>query len=130
MIQRPQSLFFFLAAISLITIMYRFPVLQTTESSYTLINYFPLVRFLILASAGLSVFIIFQFKNRKRQLLLSGFARLLITVSFFLLVFVLRENRSFGLGTFLLFIPYLSLIAANFFIKKDEKLIKSADRIR
>ncbi len=27
-------------------------------------------------------------------------------------------------------IPFITLIGANFFINKDEKLVKSADRIR
>jgi len=36
----------------------------------------------------------------------------------------------FGIGIILLIVPFISLIAANFFIKKDEKLVKSVGRIR
>ena len=130
MIQRLQSLFLFFAAIFLVLIVYFFPVFQTEKNIYFLTEYFPVIRFLLLASSGLSVFTIFQFKNTHRQLLLAGFSRLLITVAFVLLVFMYRDDESFGLGSFLLLIPYLSLLASSFFIKKDQRLIKSADRIR
>ena len=130
MIQRLQSLLLFFGSIFLFLIVYFFPVLQTEKSTYFLTEYFPVIRFLLLASSGLSIFTIFQFKNTQRQLLLVGFSRLLITISFLLLVFIYREDESFGLGSFLLLIPYLSLLASSFFIKKDQRLIKSADRIR
>ena len=54
----------------------------------------------------------------------------MITVALLLLVFVYREDSFFDSGLLLLIIPFMALIAANFFIKKDEKLIQSADRIR
>jgi len=84
----------------------------------------------VFLSAALSIFAIFQFKNRKRQQLIASISRLMITVAFFLIVFSHREEEVFGIGMILLLVPYITLIAANFFIKKDEKLVKSADRIR
>jgi len=78
----------------------------------------------------LSIFAIFQFKNRNRQKFIATIARFLITVALILIVFVYREDKAIGIGLLLLIIPFLSLIAANFFIKKDEKLVQSADRIR
>ena len=51
-------------------------------------------------------------------------------MSLILIVFVYREDRTIGLGLLLLIIPFTSLIVANIFIKKDEKLVQSADRIR
>ncbi len=141
MIQRVQSLFFFFAAICLITIVYTFPVLQTSEEirevinpnlekSFLLTEHFPFVRLAVLLSAALSVFAIFQFKNRKRQMLIAAISRFMITIAFFLLVFVYRDEEAFGIGMILLIVPFISLYAANFFINKDEKLVKSADRIR
>ena len=47
-----------------------------------------------------------------------------------LIVFLYREDRIFAFGMLLLIIPFLLLILANVFIKKDENLVKSADRIR
>ena len=130
MIQRVQSLFFFFSAICLITIVYTFPVLQNTEEYFLLSEYFPIVRISVLLSAALSLFAIFQFKHRKKQMLISAISRFMITIAFFTLVFFYRGEEQFGLGMILMLIPFLFLYAANFFIKKDEKLVKSADRIR
>ena len=131
MIQRVQSLFFFFSAICSITIVYAFPVLQVQdESTGYLLEHFTYTRLFVFLSAALSVFAIFQFKNRKRQQLIAYVARLMITIAFLLIVFLHREDEDVGLGMILLIVPFISLIAANFFIKKDEKLVKSADRIR
>ena len=130
MIQRIQSLFLFFSAVCLINIVYAFPVLQDMNVSYLLSEYFPLVRLIIFSSSALSIFAIFQFKNRNRQRLISTIARFLITVSLILIVFLYRGDKSIGSGLLLLIIPFVSLILANIFIKKDEKLVQSADRIR
>ena len=130
MIQRVQSLFFFFSAICSITIVYTFPVLQDNTTSYLLKEHFADARLFVFLSAALSIFAIFQFKNRKRQQLIASISRLMITVAFFLIVFLHREEEVFGIGMILLLVPYITLIIANFFIKKDEKLVKSADRIR
>ena len=132
MIQRIQSLFFFFSAICSITIVYIFPVLEneTTSTSFLLKDNFADVRLFVFLSAALSLFAIFQFKKRKVQQLIASIARLMITIAFFLIVFLHRNEEVFGIGMILLIVPFISLIAANFFIKKDEKLIKSADRIR
>ena len=130
MIQRIQSLFFFFSAICLITIVYTFPILQDAKGSYLLSEHFPPVRLIIFFSTALSIFAIFQFKNRNRQKFISTIARFLITVALVLIVFFYREDRSIGLGLLLLIIPFISLIVANIFIKKDEKIVQSADRIR
>ena len=130
MIQRIQSLFFFFSAICLIAIVYTFPVLQDTNVSYLLSEHFPPVRLIIFFSSAISIFAIFQFKNRNRQKFISTIARFLITIALILIVFVYREDRPIGLGLLLLIVPFTSLIIANIFIKKDEKLVQSADRIR
>ena len=134
MIQRVQSLFFFFSAICSVTIVYAFPVLQDESTSYLLKEHFADARLFVFLSVALSVFAIFQFKNRKRQQLIAYVARLMITIAFLLVVFLHQEEgveeRAFGIGLFLFFIPYLALFLAGYFVKKDEKLVKSADRIR
>jgi len=130
MIQRVQSLFFFFSAICSITIVYTFPVLQNETTGYLLKEHFADARLFVFLSAALSLFAIFQFKNRKIQQLIASIARLMITISFFLIVFLHKDEEVFGIGMVLLIVPFISLIAANFFIKKDEKLVKSVDRIR
>ena len=134
MLQRVQSLFFFFSAICSVTIVYAFPVLQDESTSYLLKEHFADARLFVFLSVALSVFAIFQFKNRKRQQLIAYVARLMITIAFLLVVFLHQEEgveeRAFGIGLFLFFIPYLALFLAGYFVKKDEKLVKSADRIR
>ena len=130
MIQRVQSLLFFFSAICSITIVYTFPVLQDETTSYFLKEHFQYARLFVFLSAALSIFAIFQFKTRKRQQLIASFSRLMITIAFFLIVFLHREEKIIGLGMILLIVPFITLVAANFFINRDEKLVKSADRIR
>ena len=130
MIQRVQSLLFFFSAISSIAIIYTFPVLQDEQTNYFLREHFPYVRLCIFLSALLSIFAIFQFKNRKRQQLIASFSRLMITLGFLLVIFFHSNDKIYASGSILLVVPFISLIAANFFIKRDEKLVSSADRIR
>ena len=61
---------------------------------------------------------------------IAAISRFMITIAVFTLVFFYRAEEQFGLGMILMLIPFIALFAANFFIKKDEKLVKSADRIR
>ena len=130
MIQRVQSLCFLFSSIFIVTIVYVFPVLQDETTSYLLKEYFAEVRLFVFLSAALSIFAIFQFKNRKRQQIIAYVARLMITIAFLLIVFLHREERTFDIGLFLFFIPYLALFLAGYFVKRDETLVKSADRIR
>ena len=130
MIQRFQSLFFLLTSIMLISIIYKFPILESEGIPYYLSNHFSSVRLLILFSATLSIFAIFQYRNTKRQKMISNIARLLITIVLVLIVFVYKEDKDIGIGLLLLIIPFIFLLIANFLIRKDEKLIESADRIR
>ena len=134
MIQRVQSLFFFFSAICSVTIVYAFPVLEDESTSYLLKEHFAETRLFVFFSVALSVFAIFQFRNRKRQQLIAYVARLMITIAFLLIVFLHKEEsmeeRDLDIGLFLLFIPYLTLFLAGYFVRKDEKLVKSADRMR
>ena len=82
MIQRVQSLFFFFSAICSITIVYTFPVLQNETTIYLLKDNFADTRLFVFLSAALSLFAIFQFKNRKTQQLIASVARLMLTIAF------------------------------------------------
>lgn len=135
MIQRVQSLFFFFSSVTLLSIVFYFPVLVSVsedllETGFFLKNNYTYARLFIFFSVGLSFFSIFQFKNRKRQIIISSLARLMITIAFILLVFIYKKQLAFGIGLFLLIIPYTTLFLATYFIRKDDRLIKDADRIR
>jgi len=131
MIQRVQSLFLFFAALLNMIIHYYAPIFINSEDTIRMIdlqNYFPSL--LLYTSTLLSLFAIFQFKNRLRQLMIVNLSRLSISISFFLLIIFKEEGNQLYYGSFLLIFPYIILLISSYFIKKDEKLVRSADRIR
>lgn len=130
MIQRIQSIFFLLSALASLLIIFITPVLSNEDGLYYLYNDFPYLRLLLFVSAFISIYAIFQYKNRSKQRLLSSLSRLMITFFYLVVLLVYREKFNFESGLFLCIIPFLLLFLASFFIKKDEKLIKDADRIR
>ena len=133
MIQRLQSLFLFFSTVSLLVIVYYFPLLKDSSNNveYYLKNSSSILRYLILASSILSVFAIFQFRNRNKQKIVVRISRLLITISLLLIIFVeTTEVKKVASGTLLLVIPFVFLVFANFFINKDQKLIDESERLR
>ena len=130
MIQRIQSLFLAFAAITSLIIIHYFPVLQKGDEFLMMNNNFQYARVCLYLSSFITIYTIFLYKNRRRQIILSSFARLLITGCLVLLLLEINNNMSISYGLFLLLIPYLSLFLAGRFIQKDEKLVRSADRIR
>lgn len=130
MIQRVQSLFLFFSAILSLVILFYAPVFVTKEGDIVLIKSLQFPALFLLLSILLSIYSIFQFNNRLRQLKIVSFARVSITVAFFLLIFNKDDQFQIYFGGALLIIPYVILLLSAYFIKKDEKLVRSADRIR
>lgn len=151
MIQRIQTIWFFLAALS-ISLLLMTPIVSkvVNDSEYwinaiglyqqtngkTVIDLFIPVAILTILSAVLLLFTIFSFRDRKKQ---KNFA--LISLVFILILSVLTyiyvakmpgglEGVSYELGAFL---PLISIIFIGLGVRgvnNDEKLIKSADRLR
>ncbi|HET8885205.1 MAG TPA: DUF4293 domain-containing protein [Salinimicrobium sp.] len=95
-----------------------------------------LLLLLFMASSLLALISIFMFRNRKLQFVLG---RLNIVLNFVILgVFVYwslslpgeNEISEKGIGMLLPIISIVFLVLANKAIKKDEDLVKSADRLR
>ncbi len=136
MIQRVQSLFLFFAALLNMIIYYYAPIFINMDlfpelkliMMKDLENPFPLL--LLLMSTFLALFAIFQFRNRLRQLMIVNISRLSLAISFSLLIIFKEERNHMGYGIFYLTAPYIILFISSYFIKKDEKLVRSADRIR
>lgn len=91
---------------------------------------------MFLGSAALSLFSIFNYKNRKFQFVLG---RLNIILNFILLglfVYLLLNTSGEsqisekGVGIFIPIFSIVFLVLANKAIKKDEDLVKSVDRLR
>ena len=82
-------------------------------------------------------FAIFMYKSRMRQMQLSRLTILLniaLTVSFFLLSDFFAEGKCvivrYSVGIYVPIAAVVFLLLAIRFIKKDDKLVRSADRIR
>lgn len=109
-------------------IMYKIPVLAVGEEEKMLTD-FMWGQIAAWISIFLGVFSISQFKNRPNQLIYNQLSKFFLSASFFI-VYIGKAELLPAKGLFLFVLPYILLILANRFIKKDEKLVKSADRIR
>ena len=129
MIQRIQSLFLLFSALCSLIIVFYFPVLKSTEITIYLTENFSYARLCVFLSVGLNIFSIFQFKNRNRQIIINQISKLFISIAFIIVIFH-KGELNFTIGLFLFIIPYSLIILANYLIRKDERLVRSADRIR
>ncbi len=141
MIQRIQSVWLLLAALVMATIFY-FPSYKFSGTSLlplTIGNDF-LGIILAVISIIMSIFIIFKYKNRKSQ---SGFVwlNILVCVALQVWLFVRINNFTnqpehvntpgyYWIGTFIPLITIILLFMAKAGINKDQKLVKSLDRLR
>jgi hypothetical protein len=148
MIQRKQSLF--LLAVAIIAIIQFFLPFQTftmADKSFPICLmpgcsadvmgsniYFALIFNIIILILSMSI--VFLYKNRVLQYKLTN---LLVVFNIFLvgLFFILSYNKeggpeaiSYQIGSFLPIISAVFAYLAAYFIKKDEQLVRSADRIR
>jgi Domain of unknown function (DUF4293) len=141
MIQRIQTLWLSLAAIvSLLTLKFSFYAGNVADTSVpagkkwmelTGVNNF-LILVLTVAITVISLIVIFLYKNRMLQLRLTI---LTIVISLLNLYLYFNETKKFAEGNILLtsvlsFIIPIFLVLAARGIYRDEKLIKSADRLR
>ena len=129
MIQRIQSLILLFSALCSLIIVFYFPVLQNGDIYVFLNETLSYARLCVFLSVGLNIFSIFQFRNRNRQIIINQISKLFLSIAFIIIIFQ-RGELNFTIGLFLFIIPYLLIILANYLIRKDEKLVKSADRIR
>lgn len=148
MIQRKQTLFLFaVLIIAIVMIFLPFQVLLTTGenwnialvagNSWLILNsniYYPNILNLLIIVV--SVLTILKYKNRPLQYKLSNIIALLSVFMlglFFLLPYTdLKQGESikYGFGSFLPILSVIFAFLAAHYIKKDEQLVRSADRIR
>ena len=129
MIQRIQSLILLFSVLCSLIIVFYFPVLQNGDIYVFLKETLSYARLCVFLSVGLNIFSIFQFRNRNRQIIINQISKLFLSFAFIIIIFQ-RGELNFTIGLFLFIIPYLLIILANYLIRKDAKLVKSADRIR
>ena len=129
MLQRIQSVFLFLSSIITLIMIFFVPIFEI-ESKEMFASDFLWAKVFLFISAFLSLISINMYKSRKKQILLCSFSRTQITIALILLLFMYKKELNVKVELLLFAIPYLLLILSSYFIKKDEKLVKSSDRIR
>ena len=129
MLQRIQSVFLFFSSIITLIMIFFVPIFET-ESKEMFASDFLWAKVFLFISAFLSLISINLYKSRKKQILLCSFSRTQITIALILLLFMYKKELSVKVELLLFAIPYLLLILSSYFIKKDEKLVKSSERIR
>jgi hypothetical protein len=139
MIQRIQTVWLFLAAL-FAALTYKFPFYSGNVINKENVQRFEKLlassNFLVLIlTAGLvagTIIIIFMYKNRKQQMWLAAVAAGLSIINIVLYFTELKKFISGNMSltaVFALAIPVFLLLAING-IWKDEKLVKSLDRLR
>lgn len=96
----------------------------------------PLILISCVALVIMSLLSIFSFKNRRRQLMLNKFSLyinilLMGVISYWLLI--LSGGINFpekGIEPAFILLSIFSLVMANIYIRRDERLVKSVDRLR
>ena len=139
MIQRIQSIYLLVAAIAL-AVLFALPFATCTPTADGPLAAGDLdiqdnvgLLGLVIAIAALNIVTIFLFNNRKLQMTLTKTSIILILVllagvAYF--IFTAAATLGVGLGIFTPVIGIVVLFLANRAIDKDEKLVKSSDRIR
>lgn len=155
MIQRIQTVFLLLASLSMLA-MFFFPLssylsdfeyyklyiyglrdMSPAKNEASIVAFIPLL-VLVPAIIGLTTFTIFKYKNRKLQMQLLNVAIFLnvglISVIFFIYDSMIGKQISvspeYKPGSFLPLIAIAFCLLAFRQIKKDDELVKSADRLR
>ena len=143
MIQRIQSIFLFLIVLVFIVLMF-IPVYHITftssinaQASGNLL-FIPLLFIPLACISLLALVAIFLYKNRARQMKICRLGLILsLLISVNAIVFpqffihgISRENLQVGNGAYLLPLNIVLFALATYFIKKDEDLVKAADRLR
>ena len=129
MLQRIQSVFLFFSSIITLIMIFFVPIFEI-ESKEMFASDFLWAKVFLFISAFLSLISINLYKSRKKQILLCSFSRTQITIALILLLFMYKKELNVKVELLLFAIPYLLLILSSYFIKKDEKLVKSSERIR
>lgn len=129
MIQRIQTIFLLLVVLAEVALHFTGLDVELFGSNYV-------VAALSLASFILAVVSIFSYKKRPRQILLNNiniFINALLTGLLIYWLLNVSGGISFpekGIELIFTLVALFCLFLANIYIKKDEKLVKSVDRIR
>ncbi len=145
MIQRIQSIFLAISALTL-GLLFKFPFATSNEAAASFlsdqqfnIQDHPALMGLAGLGVAIAIVTIFLFKNRSLQMRLTT---LVVVLSILLVIFsailFLNESKEIaksvqvddGIGIYLPILAIIFGVLASRFIKKDDKTVKSMDRLR
>lgn len=129
MIQRIQTIYLFLSSVVLTVFSFFTDFNLLNINTTQIIDFVP--TFMALLSAVVAFATIFMYKNRNSQAKVALLASLLpfLAIPIFIYVFTV-QNFYTEWSFYLLIVAFLSSLLARHNIIKDEKLVKSADRLR
>ena len=160
MLQRIQTVFLFLISLLMVVQIFSpiwISVNPTTGESHilygTFYEYIPasgeptqntfwpyvMISITSLVAAGVAFYEIFQYKDRLNQMKLGALNSVVMTVCLGCSVWFATDGQanwttsqpgSYGFGLFIPAVAMILNIIANRFIRRDEKLVRSVDRIR
>jgi hypothetical protein len=158
MIQRPQSIFLLIVIIAEIIVCTGLPIWAKTGTQGQSVQLFItqwtqtlngktvnvhgnyILFAIVVASAILSLGILFSFKNRIKQMTLGLINSLLIAITMgYIFYIIFKEaiplfdptvNGQYDLGFYALVVALLANMIANRLIRKDEMLVQSSNRMR
>lgn len=129
MLQRIQTIWMLIAVLAAV-------FLFITAQDVAVCGGFPLLKIASCILVVLGALSIFSFKDRKRQVMLNNISIIINALLIGILLYWLL-NLSGGIAfpekgiePVFPFIAIICLALANIFIKKDERLVKSVDRLR
>lgn len=129
MLQRIQSIWTFLAVLAAVS-------LFVTGQDVIISDSIPVINVGCVALVLVGLLSVFSFKNRKRQILLNNISIIINVLLIGVLAYWLLKlsgGMQFpekGIEPIFPLIAMICLFIANIYIKKDERLVKSVDRLR
>ena len=129
MLQRIQTVWIFLAIIGAV-------FLFITGQDFSVFGPVPFISVVCVILVFLGFISILSYKDRKRQIQLNNISMIINALLLGLLAYWLLnlsggiDFPEKGIEPFLPFLSVICLFIANIFIRKDDRLVKSVDRLR
>ena len=129
MLQRIQTVWIFLAVLGAV-------FLNITAQDFDVLGAYLTINVSTVILILFGVLSIFSFKNRKRQILLNNISIIINALLVGLLTYWLLnlsggiQFPEKGIEPIFSLISIICLLLANIYIRKDERLVKSVDRLR
>lgn len=129
MLQRIQTIWVFLAVLAAVS-------LFVTGQDVAVFGTIPVINIGCIVLVLVGLLSVFSFKNRKRQILLNTISIIINALLIGVLVYWLLnlsggiQFPEKGIEPIFPLIAVICLLIANVFIRKDERLVKSVDRLR